>query len=374
MPVEVVRADLQQLVARIALEDRGERLAAMAGGQKGGALDDIGDLPAQQRHLPRILGVYRVRIEAEEARLSDDLALGAEALYAYVIEVSGAVHRGARVRLGEHQELLHPRPAARFRRQRGEARRARLAALAQDAEPAAGDDAQHILAVHRLERIVPAAEEGEVVVQEPGEEGAPFFELGLRHRAARLVKPLEGLRHARLHRSPVLHRSAHVGQHACETRLELGQLRRIALAVDLDMHEGLEASLGGLARRGDGDKLAVAVAHAAHHRMDHEVQREALAVDFHRHRVDEERHVVVDDLDHAVAALPAVLRGHRVVGPDLRRAAREPAAELQMRRRRAREVARRARRQLLGVDLGVVKPGELVGDVGLRVLGLGFHA
>ena len=43
------------------------------------------------------------------------------------------------------------------------------------------------------------------------------------------------------------------------------------------------------------------------HRMDHQINRIALPAQFHRHRVDEERHVVADDLDHSMRGLPAVL-------------------------------------------------------------------
>jgi hypothetical protein len=41
-------------------------------------------------------------------------------------------------------------------------------------------------------------------------------------------------------------------------------------------------------------------------RMDDEMQRQTVPIDLHRHRVDEERHVVVDDLDDRVRRLPAV--------------------------------------------------------------------
>ena len=44
------------------------------------------------------------------------------------------------------------------------------------------------------------------------------------------------------------------------------------------------------------------------------------AAELHRHRVDEERHVVGDDLDDGVRRLPAVLLELRVVDADLGRA------------------------------------------------------
>ena len=47
-------------------------------------------------------------------------------------------------------------------------------------------------------------------------------------------------------------------------------------------------------------------------RVDHDVHAAALAGELHRHRVDEERHVVGDDLDHGVpVSRPAVLADRR---------------------------------------------------------------
>ena len=114
--VEVLRADLQQLVARIALEDRGERLAAVARRQQSGAGDDVGEFAPQERHLHRVLRIRGVRVQAEEARLADHLARRVEMLDADIVEVAGSVHRGARIRLREHQQLLHPGALARFGR------------------------------------------------------------------------------------------------------------------------------------------------------------------------------------------------------------------------------------------------------------------
>jgi len=108
-------------------------------------------------------------------------------------------------------------------------------------------------------------------------------------------------------------------------------------------------------------------------RMDDEVQRQAVPIDFHRHRVDEERHVVADDLDRGVGALPAVLPGHRVVGADLRLAGSEVPAEGQVGRRRALEVGRRAGRELLGIDLGVVKAREFLAQDGVLLVVLRSH-
>ena len=66
------------------------------------------------------------------------------------------------------------------------------------------------------------------------------------------------------------------------------------------------AVLTGRGLRGNADQRTLVVALDGDDRMDDEVQRQAMPVDLHRHRVDEERHVVVDDLDDRVRRLPAV--------------------------------------------------------------------
>ena len=158
------------------------------------------------------------------------------------------MHGGARVGLGEHQQLLHPCALARLGRQRGEARGNGLAALAQDAQAASGNDAQHVLALHRGELVVAAAEKGEMVVEEPGDERASFLELGIGHAGPRRLEAAGDVQHARLHRVPVLDRGAHVGQNFGDARLELGEPRRIGLAIDLDVHERFEPAFGRFIR------------------------------------------------------------------------------------------------------------------------------
>jgi len=145
------------------------------------------------------------------------------------------------------------------------------------------------------------------------------------------------------------------------------------MAVDLDAHEGFQAAFAGGARSSNGNQFSLGVAHHAQHGVDQEMQREPLAVHFHRHRIDEERHVVVDDLDRGVGALPAVLPGHRVVSTNLGLARGELPGKGKVGRRRALEVGRRAGRELLGVDLGVVKAREFLDQDGVLLVVLRSH-
>ena len=74
---------------------------------------------------------YKVRESAAPLRLDPSR----ETLYAYVIKVSGAVHSGARIRLGQYQQVGSAREPPYFRSDRGKAfRNFGLTCLTQDAE------------------------------------------------------------------------------------------------------------------------------------------------------------------------------------------------------------------------------------------------
>ena len=121
----------------------------------------------------------------------------------------------------------------------------------------------------------------------------------------------------------------------------------------------LAADLGVEDRLGDRvDRVAVGLEHLGDvtvrlapdpdHRVDHQMDRVALARELHRHRVDDERHVVGDDLDHGVRRLPAVLLEVRVVDAHLRLAGRALLGEVPVRDRRPVQVERVAIGQVLG--------------------------
>jgi hypothetical protein len=91
---------------------------------------------------------------------------------------------------------------------------------------------------------------------------------------------------------------------------------RIAATVDFEVNEGgqLRARVGGFFRAlRDSRNVAIGAAPDAKHRMHDRMQRESLPIDRHRNRVDQKRHVVVDDLDDRVIRVPAMLFENRVV-------------------------------------------------------------
>ena len=166
---------------------------------------------------------------------------------------------------------------------------------------------------------------------------------------------------------------------------------RLGEAIDLDVDVRLEAhgaaapvvwiGLGGGRALVAGERRWALHAAAGRHghtragrialhaidRMEGRMQRKTLPVDFHGHRIDQERHVIVDDFDHRVAAIPTVLLKARVVDPHARLAGHELLAELPVRHRRAVEIGDAARDHVLGVGQLVVMPHEWLeqhGDIG----------
>ena len=102
---EVVVRDLEELVARVRLEDLDQRLVVVAPRRQARALPHLARLAAQEWDLVGPGAVGGRRVEAEEAPLADDLARLVEALHADVVEVRGPVHRRARVRLREDERV-----------------------------------------------------------------------------------------------------------------------------------------------------------------------------------------------------------------------------------------------------------------------------
>jgi hypothetical protein len=113
-----------------------------------------------------------VRVEPEEAPLADDPPVGVEALHPDVVEVRRAVDGRARIRLREVEEVRLERERAHPRWQLVEATRALLPlGLTQDPEPRARRRGEPQLAVLADEFVLAVAEEREVVILEPLEEG-----------------------------------------------------------------------------------------------------------------------------------------------------------------------------------------------------------
>ncbi len=363
---ELVLRHLEQLVARIRLQHVDQHLVGVAAGGQPGAGHDVRDLAPQQRNVGGVRAVRRRREQPEKAVLAADLALGVEALDPDVVEVAGPVHRRARRGLGHDQQLGPPGVGAHFRRQRREAGGDVLAlGIAEDPEAAAGHDAQNVLAVDAVEIEAAVAEEGEVVVRHPAQERGSLRHFGGGKRRRRALDVGDDRERLRGHLLPVLDGVAHVGEHAQQVGRQRVTLVRIGNPVDLDADERFGPAAPG-AFGHEADQRPGRVALDGDDRVDDQVLRQAVAVHLHRHRVDQERHVVVADLDDGVRRLPAVLGLGRIEHPQLRLPGVALPGELPLRQRGAAQIGRRALGEVLGGDLPVITLNEVADLAALR--------
>ena len=157
--------------------------------------------------------------------------------------------------------------------------------IAEDAETAARNGTQHVLAVDHIERVLAIAEEGEVVVGEPAEEldGAGDRFRGNRGRrgGAQVGDDAEA---CAPHGAPVVHRCADIGEYGLDARLQRRALLVRRDAVGLDVHPRLAQAVVG----GDPQKSPVGVAADREDRMQQQVDGEVRVGDRRGDRVDEE--------------------------------------------------------------------------------------
>ena len=202
------------------------------------------------------------------------------------------------------------------------------------------------------------AEEREVVVDQPAQEGDALGDFTRRQRRRGALDVRDDGDRLVLHPSPVIHRRPDVREDAQEVGGERLALAGIGDPVDLDVDERFRVA-GARVLGHEPDESARGIALDGNDRMDDEVLRQPVAVHLHRHRIDEERHVVVADLDDRMRRLPVVLLARRVEDPHLGVPRVALAGERPLRQRRTAEVRRRALGQIFRVDLPVVAVDEI---------------
>ena len=351
---------LEQLVARVVLEDVDERLAAVAQRLEARPLEQLGRLVPQDRDADQALGVGGRAEQPEEPLLAVDLAGGVEGLDPDIVEVDRPVDRRPRVRLRDDQQLLFPRLRAHGGRQPSGGRRHVLVGP-EDPQPGARHRPEHVLAVDGLELVLPVAEKGEVVVGQPLQQRPALPDLGRRQRRWRLLEIRDDLPRLGVHLLPVLDHLAYVTEHVGEGLPDLLECCRVGLAVDLDVHPGLADQVArclgvccllGVAHveQGTGD-----VAADQELGVDDHMDRAVLCAQGHGDRVDQERHVVGDDLDHGMAGRrPLVVVDRRCEHAYGRRTLRPHRGQLVVAQGRAVDVGSTAVQQVLGIGVPVV--------------------
>ncbi len=149
--------------------------------------------------------------------------------------------------------------------------------------------------------IVARAEQGEIVSGQPFEKLDRFGNVGGRQRRRIFPQIGDDFARAREHRLPVLHAHAHLGENVFERANDVGLCRRLLQAVDVNVDEALAAPFA-LARAFEANEVSGLVALDREHRMHQERNVETAFVEFAEHRIDEERHVVIDDIEHRCAS------------------------------------------------------------------------
>jgi hypothetical protein len=259
------------------------------------------------------------------------------------------VNRRPAQRLGHSQQLPLAQVGALLVGEIGAAQAAEDPDLlvSQETQTALGVEAHLELSVVALEQVAAVPEEGVPAVAHPLEQRHCLVDFVGRYRGRALAQALDDGLGPGQHRLPIGHGHPDVPEHPLQTLPDLNvPLGR--LLAHLDLGERLAqlpaAVLANL------QETAVAVAGDCEDRVHQHHRLDVEPVELGDHRVDQKGHVVVDDLDHAVAALPAAFIDARIVDAHLGLSRAALLAEAPQRQRGAvqvvgaqfGEVARRA--------------------------------
>ena len=360
---------LEQLVAREMLQDVQQRLAAVSRRIEARARQHLVHLAPQQRNAARTRAVGNRSEQPDEQPFADRLPLAVEPFDDDGVERRRAVHRRTHARLGDEQwigALEERRHLGRQRTALAQAVEDRHRILAQYAETRfrLQNDAGFSAAAPNTELAI--ADEGEMVVIEPLQERRGLFRGGFTEQGGTVGDLAERLLRPLAHRTPVLDGSADIGEHPRQIALDGGKRVVAGLLVDLNLHEGFgDALVRAVAARPQRLELSRRIAPDHECRMNHQMHHQVHPVQLHRHRVDEKRHVVVDDFDDRVRRPPALNVGFGIVGANLRLARLPGRRETHQRKGCAVQVLRLAIENVVFQDIGVEGADEGVGGLAL---------
>ena len=361
---QLVGADLEQLVARIGLQDVEQFLAGVAVGRHPGARDHLGDAAPHEGDVDDARRVRRRGEQPHEAELAGDPAVGGGQVHRDEVEPGAAVHGGAGVGLGDLHQVMRG-GAGRL----GHAghRRGHVGVAAQDAEPGAVDGAGRDLPAARHQVDLAGAEEDEVALGQPAQQrgglGGVVGRIGVRRGGGggQFVEAGGQLEHAGAQPFGVLVDRPDVVEHGAQAGDQVRGGLVVQGPVDDDGHPGLGEGVGTAA---DGERavaegldLPAQVPADDDDRMHDVREGDALPHDLRGDRVDEVGHVVGDQADHR----PAVGEALHVDGG---RAGRAHRGELQVAEREAGELGRLVPQHLgrgLAPVVALQQGGEVVG-------------
>ena len=293
-----------------------------------GAVHHRLELVPQQRNFPRPARVGTGREQSDETPFRHRHAIGIEFEHADVIHVSGTMHAGAGIGLGQDDciDCAGLRQVARGQRLE-RARRHRAIAAVQDAKARAIHGLQHFLAAGFGDAIFPIAKKREMIGRRPAQEFLRLGNAGRIHGQLLLAQVLGDRQHLVAHRRPVAIAHGNVVQRRTQDLFKARAFGRIGNAVDLEMHQRFGLALAGI--RSERKHVAAGIALDAVHRMRDQMHVQAGLPDRDADRIDQERHVVGDDVDDRMRGIVTVGVLRRVRYTQIRRAGFAHARELQ---------------------------------------------
>ena len=296
-PDQIIDVRLEELVAGIGFQDVQYSLTVVTLRIEAEILHHPLDLPAQHRDVPGTAVIGRGGPEAQEAVFSGDFSAGIEGLYAHIVEIFVAMNCGGGVCLGQNQQFRLASLGADVAAKHGDAGTLPPAfTVAENAEAGARIGDQAVLLRATLERVVTVAEKYEMASFHPTQQVACFSDVVGRNGLRRVFQ--EAYNRARLltHRRPIGHGRANIGQGSFDVVLDLLDLCRIGLAVDLVELPGLGPvrcviAVAVTICAGVGE-AATAVTADFQHGVHDEVHGELGALEDDAQGIDQERHVV----------------------------------------------------------------------------------
>ena len=303
--------DLEQLVARITVQDRLQGFGGMAVGYHTSASDHLGGTAAHPGYVTDRRRIGSRGVEAQETVFTDQLARDVESLHGNIVQPGRAMYGRACHGLGHQQQVVAAQQGHCLCRQAG---LGSLRRAPQYAQASAGAGHQgHVVAL-AAQVVVTCAEEGEVAVLQPLQECHSLVPGRFGQRRGGALRPHLG--QALQHGLPVVDGGAHVAQHPGQVSRQVFPVDQGDQAVTFDGDQGRCGA--GSCRLVPGTHPSclqyrvVCVTRHQQQRVDDPVCRAAIAVYRHGHRIDQKRHVVVHDLDHRMFADETVLCQARV--------------------------------------------------------------
>ena len=171
-----------------------------------------------------------------------------------------------------------------------------------------------------VEGVIAQAEESEIVGQQPLQKLHRLGDLVDRQRRRIGFQLIDDAVDAVEHRPPVLHGQPHLAENALQRGGDRSAHRSIVDRIHMNVDEAFARIAGGVGRA-ETFKLAVVALHAEH-RMHHQPHFEPTVGEFAHHRIDQERHVVVDDLEHRDRLAAGRSQQRHGLAADFRRAGR----------------------------------------------------